>query len=193
MKGFIQVKRLFNANIAKNALHSPMIYIDMKELIQVKYLLNVWTVANDSNNQTASQSTKQFTVMKEQLNVRYVKKDSKLLALCINIRKHTKPYKKTYFHEIDTNLLYLYLFSNSMDNSNIKGSEQSRLEKYFRHSIQMVLQDKMSWSTLTFLLVDMAQTVVDCKQLIKVLLKELEISYKEKQVVNDDLKTYLFF
>ena len=80
--------------------------------------------------------------------------------------------------------LYVNLFSNSMDNS-----EQQQLEKYFRHSIQMVLQDKMSWSTLSFLLVDMAQTVVDYKQLIKVLLKELEISYKEKQGVYDDLKT----
>ena len=85
--------------------------------------------------------------------------------------------------------MHLNLFSNSMDNSNIKGSKQPKLEKYFRHSIQMVLQDKMSWSTLSFLLVDMAQTVVDCKQLIKVLLKELEISYKEKQGVYDDLKT----
>ena len=76
-----------------------------------------------------------------------------------------------------------------MDNSNIKCYEQPQLEKYFRYSIQMVFQDKLSWSTLTFLLVDMAQTVVDCKQLIKVLLKELEISFKETQVVDDDLKT----
>ena len=85
--------------------------------------------------------------------------------------------------------MHLNLFSNSMDNSNIKGSKQPKLEKYFRHSIQMVLQDKMSWSTLSFLLVDMTRTVVDCKQLIKVLLKELETRYKERQVVHDDLKT----
>ena len=73
----------------------------MKGFIQVKYLLNVWTVANDSNNQADSQSTKQFTVMKEQLNVRYVKKDSKLIALCLDIRLSIKPNKKTDFYEIN--------------------------------------------------------------------------------------------
>ena len=97
IKDSIQVKSLFNANIAKIAFHNLLLYIDMKELIQVKYLLNIWTVANDSDIQTVSQSTKRFTMMKDHLHVRYVKTDSKLLALCINIRKPTKLNNKSIF------------------------------------------------------------------------------------------------
>ena len=69
----------------------------MKELIQVKYLLNVWTVANGSDNQMFLLSTKQFTVVKDHLNVRYVKPDSKLLALCIDIREPIKLNKEAFF------------------------------------------------------------------------------------------------
>ena len=96
MKGFIQVKSLFNASIAKNALHSPLIYTNMKEFIQVKYHLNVGTVANDSNNQIVSIITNPLTVMKDHLNVRHVEKNSELIVICLNIGKFIKPNEKVY-------------------------------------------------------------------------------------------------
>ena len=57
-----------------------------------------------------------------------------------------------------------------------------QLEKYFKKSIKLALQDMVPWSTLANLLNDMAQSPADCRLLIKILLKELEIMHKHKQV-----------
>ena len=66
---------------------------------------------------------------------------------------------------------------------NEKDSEKLlQLEKYFKKSIKLALQDMVPWSTLANLLNDMAQSPADCQLLIKILLKELEIMHKQKQV-----------
>ena len=59
-----------------------------------------------------------------------------------------------------------------------------KLEKYFENSIKMALEDKLSWSILASLLDDMASNLVECKLLIKILLKELQEMYIIKQVGN---------
>ena len=59
-----------------------------------------------------------------------------------------------------------------------------KLEKYFENSIKMALEDKLSWSILASLLDDMASNLVECKQLIKILLKELQEIYMIKHVGN---------
>ena len=55
-----------------------------------------------------------------------------------------------------------------------KNIELPQLEKYFRNSINLALQDKMTWSTLSLLLEEMVPTLLECKQLVKVLLEELK-------------------
>ena len=66
---------------------------------------------------------------------------------------------------------------------NKKDSEKLlQLENYFKKSIYLALQDIVPWFTLANLLNDMAQTPADCRLLIKILLKELEIMHKHKQV-----------
>ena len=57
-----------------------------------------------------------------------------------------------------------------------------QLEKYFKNSIKMAIQDMVSWSALVVLLVDMAPNVAECQLLIKILLKELETMHKQKQI-----------
>ena len=59
--------------------------------------------------------------------------------------------------------------------------EDSQLEKYVSVPIKMTIEDKMSWSMLASLLDGMTPTLKDCKQLIKILLKELQIAYKQKK------------
>ena len=59
-----------------------------------------------------------------------------------------------------------------------------QLEKYFKKSIKMALQDLIPWSTLAILLNDMAPNPTECRLLIKILVKELEIMHKQKQVEN---------
>ena len=59
-----------------------------------------------------------------------------------------------------------------------------KLEKYFENSIKMALEDKLSWSILASLLDDMASNLVECKLLIKILLKELQEMYIIKHVGN---------
>ena len=61
-----------------------------------------------------------------------------------------------------------------MNKTTSKKQELPQLEKYFRNSINLALQDKMTWSTLSLLLEDMAPTLIECKQLVKVLLEELQ-------------------
>ena len=56
----------------------------------------------------------------------------------------------------------------------MKNQELPQLEKYFRNSVKMAIQDKMTWSTLSLLLEDMAPTLLECKQLVKILLQELQ-------------------
>ena len=66
-----------------------------------------------------------------------------------------------------------------------KDSERiHKLEKYFKNSIKMAIQDMVSWSALVVLLIDMAPNVAECQLLIKILLKELEIMHKQKQIEN---------
>ena len=60
-----------------------------------------------------------------------------------------------------------------------------QLEKYFKKSIKMALQDLIPWSTLAILLNDMAPNPTECRLLIKILVKELEIMHKQKHVKND--------
>ena len=59
-----------------------------------------------------------------------------------------------------------------------------QLKKYFENSVKMALEEKLSWSILASLLDDMASNLVECKQLIRILLKELQIMHKDKQVEN---------
>ena len=59
--------------------------------------------------------------------------------------------------------------------------EHSHLEKYVSVPIKMTIEDKMSWSMLASLLDGMTPSFKDCKQLIKILLKELQIVYKLKK------------
>ena len=52
-----------------------------------------------------------------------------------------------------------------------KASEKIlQLEKYFKNSIKMAIQEMLSWSALVILLIDMAPNVVECQLLIKILL-----------------------
>ena len=53
----------------------------------------------------------------------------------------------------------------------------------FRYFIQMAVEKKMAWSTLSYLLTDLAATPVKSKQVIKLLLEELE-----KWITKEDYK-----
>ena len=57
-------------------------------------------------------------------------------------------------------------------------------ENCFKHSIQMAFQDLISWPTLISILEDMTPTFVECKQLVKVLLNELQTLKQQKKVGN---------
>ena len=57
-------------------------------------------------------------------------------------------------------------------------------ENCFKHSIQMAFQDLITWPTLISILEDMTPTLVECKQLIKVLLNELQMLKHQKQIEN---------
>ena len=57
-------------------------------------------------------------------------------------------------------------------------------ENCFKHSIQMAFQDLISWPTLISILEDMTPTFVECKQLVKVLLNELQMLKNQKQIEN---------
>ena len=59
-----------------------------------------------------------------------------------------------------------------------------QLEKYFEKSIRMALEEKLSWPILALLLDNMASTLVECKQLIKMILKELQTIHKNEQFEN---------
>ena len=64
----------------------------------------------------------------------------------------------------------------------IKDSEEkSQLEKYVSIPIKMTIENKIPWTTLASLLDEMAPTLKECKQLINILLKELQIAYKQKK------------
>ena len=62
--------------------------------------------------------------------------------------------------------------------------EDSQLEKYVCVPMKMTFENKMSWSMLASLLDGMTPSLKDCKQLIKILLKELQIVYDQKKVEN---------
>ena len=57
-------------------------------------------------------------------------------------------------------------------------------EDCFKHTIRMAFQDMISWLTLVSILEEMTPTIVECKQLIKVLLDELQNLKQQKQVEN---------
>ena len=59
---------------------------------------------------------------------------------------------------------------------------ESHLKRYLRNSINLALQDKLSWTTLVSLLDDMTSTLDQCKELINILLEELLTMHKQKQV-----------
>ena len=59
--------------------------------------------------------------------------------------------------------------------------EDSQLEKYVCVPMKMTFENKMSWSMLASLLDGMTPSLKDCKQLIKILLKELQIVYQQKK------------
>ena len=62
--------------------------------------------------------------------------------------------------------------------------EESQLERYVSVPIKLTIENKMSWTTLASLLDGIAPTLKDCKQLIRILLKELQIVYMYKQIKN---------
>ena len=64
----------------------------------------------------------------------------------------------------------------------MNSEKMAQLEKFFGNAIKLALQDQMSWSILTSLVDDMTSTLDQCKQLIKILLKELQIIHKQKKV-----------
>ena len=67
----------------------------------------------------------------------------------------------------------------------IKNSgEESQLEKYVSIPIKMTIENKIPWTTLASLLDEMAPTLKECKQLIKILLKELQIVHRQKKAEN---------
>ena len=57
----------------------------------------------------------------------------------------------------------------------------SNCEAYFKHSIKMALENNFSWTTLAFMLDEMTPTLSKTKQLVKVLLEELQKLQKEHQ------------
>ena len=71
-----------------------------------------------------------------------------------------------------------------MENSHNYPGKLSQLEKYVKKSIKMAIQDVVSWSALAILLEDMASNLAECQLLIKILLKELQIVYKQKKIDN---------
>ena len=72
-----------------------------------------------------------------------------------------------------------------MENSHKDPGKLFQLEKYLKKSIRMALQDVIPWSTLATLLNDMASSLTECRLLIKILVKELQIMHKQKQVENN--------
>ena len=60
----------------------------------------------------------------------------------------------------------------------------------FSHFVKMALQDRMSWKTLETLLNDFAPTVNETREVISILLKELEALYLEFQKNKEVLKKY---
>ena len=60
----------------------------------------------------------------------------------------------------------------------------AQLEKFFVNAIKLALQDQMPWSMLASVLDNVTLSLDQCKQLIKILLEELQILHKQKQVEN---------
>ena len=71
-----------------------------------------------------------------------------------------------------------------MENTNMGSEKLLQLEKYVRKSIKMTLKDVVPWSTLVILLNDMAASLAECRLLIKILVKELQIMHEQKQIRN---------
>ena len=57
----------------------------------------------------------------------------------------------------------------------------SNCEAYFKNSIQMALENNFSWTTLALMLDEMTPTLTKTKQLVKVLLNELQTLQKKHQ------------
>ena len=57
----------------------------------------------------------------------------------------------------------------------------SNCEAYFKHSLKMALENNFSWTTLASMLDEMTPTLSKTKQLVKVLLQELQKLQKENQ------------
>ena len=61
-------------------------------------------------------------------------------------------------------------------------------EAYFKYSIQMALQNKFSWTTLASMLDQMTPTVGQSKELVRVLLKELQnLQKKHQELITDKI------
>ena len=61
-------------------------------------------------------------------------------------------------------------------------------EAYFKYSIQMALQNKFSWTTLASMLDQMTPTVGQSKELVRVLLKELQnLQKKHQELIADKI------
>ena len=57
----------------------------------------------------------------------------------------------------------------------------SNCEAYFKNSIQMALENNVSWTTLALMLDEMTPTLTKTKELVKVLLEELQKLQKKHQ------------
>ena len=60
----------------------------------------------------------------------------------------------------------------------------------FSHFVNMALQDRMTWKTLATLLHDFAPTLNETREVISILLKELETLYLAFQAKEDELRKY---
>ena len=65
--------------------------------------------------------------------------------------------------------MFLFQVLYKMESNISKGDKTN-----FAHFVQMTLQNKMYWKTLAFLLIDLAPTLNETREIISILLKELE-------------------
>ena len=70
-----------------------------------------------------------------------------------------------------------------MECNNRNPEKEQQTEKFFEIPIKMTLEKKLSWHTLSSLLEEMISDLSESKQLIRILLKELETS--QSKLEND--------
>ena len=89
-------------------------------------------------------------------------------------------------HLIYANLNILYFKVSSKMESNInKGTKTD-----FSYFVRMALQDNLAWKSLAMILKDFAPTLIETREVISILLKELEALQSTLKKKDKELKMY---